>query len=1419
MDSVDEVLSRFTDIQNKLYSDKRLDDLFDITYVYSQLERFCNDVDTTVLVQGINILHDSIILTKGTKNEVFDSQISVIIRSVVRCLDIPKDEVSTMAESLLLDICSDQNFSILIKKEVEKSRSCGSHTLSSLEVLDRILLKATAPQASLICTTGENIDDRLGTMNVSSAYGNGVKNSTCCDTNSVLLEISFLPQSTTEQWLLARGPEEVSNVLDEVYQLYLSLNEDRRTRCVGEVSKLVNHAIRSMKLNDVAVVVNGLQLLEALVSDHANEFIPELSALFPRIQQYMDDSRVTVRHHALRLGGALVVRIPFSSTGRYVFGCIDCKPSHPEISLRCASLALLCVQPSRSVINPLISRIVLIAGEYLGVTTMSIPDSQTPVQSTAAQEAAKDLVAIALMILCFSGNEDVCDCDAGIEDVLPRKLCSLVGIPPTFSCSRQICQRALQSNFPSLESESYTSTLAALAMESSLSDDMCPSARRGKMTTGKSLSEECEGSGYDSGRPVVSYPTTTSLPQTVPASDNNSQSKNTTPGIRIEIPSSPALRSHHPSTSENNSLECSMTLNNYQPSWTPCDSGVTGYASLASPWACTSKRMEADGDNDLDKSKLRSIKRGGRKPGSRLRARTADQTSQSDEWTAGSLQNAPATAFGRIGGSSEGDMPLHELKTPVDTPSPDPIIGSNTPIELGRYSNDGKREHRLEGKSRAPLPPRPMVPTANHRSKLVLESNGSGVETHLSLRVGNYDCDSDTKLSAEEDDRDPHRSETEFGMPKRPHLSKPKNIALSTGSDEDSGNGFAICGSSVFGSNDAADGDGFSFVASRPPRRNRHNPQRKEPCKTSLSDPHTDEDKIARVARSSDDDNGVASSQETFEYLSTDQLLPCVKPKRDINKVVSGLANHDWPDIFHTLNIVRQLAIHHGNDLHSSGHLHTIVLGVMKQVENLRSAAAKNAILALGDIYRGLKVGVDAEVAASGAVLIKRVADSSVFISESIDDSLTAMIDNVSPSRTLTALLSGIDNRSGSIRGQVVRMIVILFQNRTMELNNTKDLEALFSKMPKMLADTSPESRTFGRELVRLLLTSRLTTKKYMEELLSEEIVKKSLRQSGDYITNRFSSLTRSPGGNRSGSPVSRYNLSNKTKKNSRRQLNGTGDLSINVRDGSDYDSPTEDLVVSGRSPRAGSNCAGGIASMSRKRGGCNVESQGRTLTKLQQENYPEIVALPGIINGLSSKNWSERRDSLTTLCDSMLLNYELFAKAGKLQECMESMLERFDDGSVKVVLHAVSCVSRAHAQYPNILSTMLLTSLPAVLNVESSANKQVAKEGALLLASLLAVAPNTALSQQLVGIALHDKDRARAAAFRAMTKYIYIHIAREKRNEAPAGTIATIMKRNFYPVVCQTLCSNSSKSEVKTFAADTLRAIQKNSNEYIGDW
>lgn len=54
---------------------------------------------------------------------------------------------------------------------------------------------------------------------------------------------------------------------------------------------------------------------------------------------------------------------------------------------------------------------------------------------------------------------------------------------------------------------------------------------------------------------------------------------------------------------------------------------------------------------------------------------------------------------------------------------------------------------------------------------------------------------------------------------------------------------------------------------------------------------------------------------------------------------------------------------------------------------------------------------------------------------------------------------------------------------------------------------------------------------------------------------------------------------------------------------------------------------------------------------------------------------------------------------------------------------------------------------------------RQVSVEGSQLLHALLVACTNdAALSQQLVGIALHDKERLRAASFRAMSSFVNIH-------------------------------------------------------------
>ena len=93
-----------------------------------------------------------------------------------------------------------------------------------------------------------------------------------------------------------------------------------------------------------------------------------------------------------------------------------------------------------------------------------------------------------------------------------------------------------------------------------------------------------------------------------------------------------------------------------------------------------------------------------------------------------------------------------------------------------------------------------------------------------------------------------------------------------------------------------------------------------------------------------------------------------------MNKTLAALPTADWPDVFLTLNSVRRLGLHHCDlvDKHS----HTLVRDVVKQVANLRSAVAKNAILAIRDLWTGMGRALDVEVGVVVPVLLKRSADT-----------------------------------------------------------------------------------------------------------------------------------------------------------------------------------------------------------------------------------------------------------------------------------------------------------------------------------------------------------------------------------------------------------------------------------------------------------
>lgn len=151
--------------------------------------------------------------------------------------------------------------------------------------------------------------------------------------------------------------------------------------------------------------------------------------------------------------------------------------------------------------------------------------------------------------------------------------------------------------------------------------------------------------------------------------------------------------------------------------------------------------------------------------------------------------------------------------------------------------------------------------------------------------------------------------------------------------------------------------------------------------------------------------------------------MPSAAPQKDLAKALLGIGIQEWPEIFHTLTTVRRLSLHHsalviasrylfptgkrmyyclnplilllcsidavqflniviesmysssinngatsgaaggGGNSGAGRGMHCIVVGVLKQVDNLRSAVAKNALLTLGDLFQGLGKFMDLEVA------------------------------------------------------------------------------------------------------------------------------------------------------------------------------------------------------------------------------------------------------------------------------------------------------------------------------------------------------------------------------------------------------------------------------------------------------------------------
>jgi hypothetical protein len=104
-------------------------------------------------------------------------------------------------------------------------------------------------------------------------------------------------------------------------------------------------------------------------------------------------------------------------------------------------------------------------------------------------------------------------------------------------------------------------------------------------------------------------------------------------------------------------------------------------------------------------------------------------------------------------------------------------------------------------------------------------------------------------------------------------------------------------------------------------------------------------------------------------------------PAAAFEKTAAVLANPkaQWEETFKSLDVLRRVAAHHG-DVIGPQALHALLLTVLVAINNLRSSVSKNALLCLGDLFRGLGRRMDPEVPSVLPDLLKRCADTNKFV-------------------------------------------------------------------------------------------------------------------------------------------------------------------------------------------------------------------------------------------------------------------------------------------------------------------------------------------------------------------------------------------------------------------------------------------------------
>ncbi|XP_045665108.1 TOG array regulator of axonemal microtubules protein 2 [Ursus americanus] len=146
------------------------------------------------------------------------------------------------------------------------------------------------------------------------------------------------------------------------------------------------------------------------------------------------------------------------------------------------------------------------------------------------------------------------------------------------------------------------------------------------------------------------------------------------------------------------------------------------------------------------------------------------------------------------------------------------------------------------------------------------------------------------------------------------------------------------------------------------------------------------------------------------------------------------------------------------------------------KVTNLRSKVSRLAISTLGALFRAMKKNMDQEAEEIARCLLQKMGNTSEFIQRAANRSLGAMVENVTPARSLVALTSaGIYHRNPLVRKCTAEHLSAVLEQIGAEklLSGSRDsTEMLVHNLVRLAQDSNQDTRFYGRKMVNILMSN-----------------------------------------------------------------------------------------------------------------------------------------------------------------------------------------------------------------------------------------------------------------------------------------------------------------------------------------------------------